>query len=554
MKIAIAQINTTIGDFDGNAAKIIKYIKWAERGGADIVVFPEMATTGYPPRDLLEKPYFVRKNLECLSRIAGECKKISAIVGYVSINKSKVGKGLFNSAAVLSFGRIRFVQNKALLPTYDVFDEARHFEPGTVHKIFKIAGTKVGITICEDVWNKASLEGRRLYSYDPVKNLARAGAKIIINISASPFWLGKGSVRQSLISTAARKYRLPFVYVNMVGGNDELVFDGRSMAVNAKGKICWEAKPFAEDAHIVDTDDLKPAARNNTIDMGDLYQALVLGLGDYARKCGFKKAIIGLSGGIDSAVVASLAALALGAENVIGIAMPSPYSSSESVTDARELAKSLGITFKEIGITDIYNSYLGLSIFNSNTQTPFDSAQGRLKHLDTSVENIQARIRGNILMAMSNKTGALVLSTGNKSELAVGYCTLYGDMAGGLAVISDVPKTAVYELARYINKEHGDVIPRSSLTKAPSAELRPGQKDTDSLPPYNILDKILKLYIEDQISLSDIVKKGFDKSLVSDIIRRIDLSEYKRRQAPPGLKVTSKAFGVGRRQPISWKY
>ena len=556
MKIAIAQINVTVGDFEGNSARIIKDIERAERSGAELVVFPEMAITGYPTRDLLEKPHFVSRNLGAVDKIAEKCRNIAAIVGFVSKNKSETGKGLFNSAAFICGGKIKFVQHKSLLPTYDVFDETRHFEPASSHKIFPYNGEKMGITICEDVWSGVNIEGRRLYHYDPIAKLAKAGAKTIINISASPFYVGKQGLRKELLSKTARKYKVPIIYVNAVGGNDELVFDGRSLVVNKSGKIAHECKGFEEDFYVTDTTIpllCKEGLGEVDSNTSDLYRALTLGLSDYVKKCGFRKAVLGLSGGIDSCVVAALAADAIGPENVTGIAMPSPYSSKESVTDAELLAKNLGIEFKVIPITDIYNSYLNIFSVNLRTYAPFDLAQGRLTNLDTSLENIQARIRGNILMAISNKTGALVLSTGNKSEVAVGYCTLYGDMAGGLSIISDVPKTFVYKLADYINRD-GEIIPRSSILKPPSAELRPNQKDTDSLPPYDILDPILKLYIEGHLDEETIIKNGFDRKIVGELIRRIDGNEYKRRQAPPGLKVTSKSFGSGRRYPIAWKF
>lgn len=541
MKIVVSQINTTIGDFEGNTQKIIMAITRAERFGAGLVVFPELTVTGYPPKDLLEKPHFISKNIECVGTIAKKCKNISAIIGYVSKNKSATGKGLFNSAALLDKGKIKFVQHKALLPTYDVFDEARYFEPGSTHNVISFKGTKIGITICEDVWSKVPIEGRHLYRYDPVETLVKKGAKLIINISASPFHSGKGEIRKKLLSQAAKRNKVPIVYTNSVGGNDDLIFDGRSVVINRKGEIAKAGHLFKEDFFIIDTESLnKNDAGFFKPDIEEIYEALVLGLSDYIKKCGFKKVVIGLSGGIDSCIVASLAVAAIGAENVYGIAMPSPYSSKSSVTDAKALADNLGIKFDIIPIGDIYESYLKTLAADKSAIT-------------LTEENIQARIRGNILMAISNKTGAIVLSTGNKSELAVGYCTLYGDMAGGLAVISDVPKTAVYELAHYINRKK-ELIPSSSITKPPSAELRPDQKDSDSLPPYEILDPILKLYVEDHESPRTIVAKGFNKKVVEDVTRLVDRNEYKRRQAAPGLKVTSKAFGVGRQHPIVWKY
>lgn len=539
MKIAVAQINTTVGDFEGNLNEISEYIAKAAGAGADLVVFPEMAVTSYPPRDLLEMRGFVEQNIVTLNKIVACCRGMDAIIGFVSKNDDKEGKPLFNSAAFVVDKKVAFIQHKALLPSYDVFDETRYFEGGSRHKVFSYKGLKIGLTICEDIWNLAGTDKRRLYHYDPVALLVKEGAELIINISASPFYVGKPRVRESLLGKTAVKYKMPIVYVNAVGGNDELVFDGRSLVINGKGRVVHEGKLFKEDFFIVDTAKLLPFANvQKRDDVEDLYDALVLGLGDYMKKCGFKKAVIGLSGGIDSCVVAALAADAIGCENVLGVAMPSQYSSGESVDDAALLAKNLGIKFQKIPIGDVYNEYL------KTLELPKDASSISLTH-----ENIQARIRGNILMAISNKTGAIVLSTGNKSEIAVGYCTLYGDMAGGLAVISDVPKTGVYKLAHYINRR-SEIIPDICILKPPSAELKPDQKDSDTLPPYETLDKILKFYIEDLLGPDEIVKKGFNKDVVADIIRRVDRNEYKRRQAPPGLKVTGKAFSAGRRYPI----
>lgn len=551
MRVALAQINTTIGDFRGNAAKIIEQTKLAKAKGADLVVFPELAVTGYPPRDLLERPYFIKDNIECLNYIARNApRKMGIIVGFVAKNKSPTGKGLFNSAAFIVDGRVRGVQHKALLPTYDVFDEARYFEPGRVHKAYTFKGLKIGITICEDIWSTVEFGGRRLYQHDPVKELVKGGARVIINLSSSPFVAGKGEIREKLLCSVAKRHKLPVVYVNLEGGNDELLFDGRSMVVNGLGKVVHECKLFEEDLYAADIKEAPlPEGRKIYSPVEEIYRALIEGLKDYMRKCGFRKAIVGLSGGIDSALTAALAVKALGASNVMGISMPSIYTSQESVTDAKLLADNLGIELVTIPINDIYNAYV--RVIDPTLALPL--SRGGKGEGSTTLENIQARIRGNILMAISNKTGALVLSTGNKSELAVGYCTLYGDMAGGLAVIADVPKMMVYELARFINREK-EIIPRPCFTKPPSAELRPNQTDQDTLPPYEVLDKILKVYIEDHLSAKEIAAMGFDKDIATDVIRRIDLNEYKRRQAPPTLKVTSKAFGAGRRQPIAWRF
>ena len=541
MKIAVAQINTTIGDFEGNAAKIISYIGRAEKEGVDLVVFPEMSVTSYPPKDLLEKAHFIKKNLAAIEAIARKCTNIAAIVGFVSVNEQATGKGIFNSAAFLANGKIEFVQNKTLLPTYDVFDEARYFEPAMKHGVHPFKGCKIGITICEDIWSIIPISGRKLYNYDPVDTLVKDGADILINISASPFHVGKAKIRQALLMQNAAKHRRPIIYANMIGGNDELIFDGHSVVVNANGEVIHEGKCFQEDFFVIDTGSLaKEYAPVERSGIEDVHDGLILGLSDYIKKCGFKKAVIGLSGGIDSCIVAALAVEAFGKKNVLGIGMPSPYSSKESITDAEELAKNLGIQFKVVPITKIYSAYL-------------ETLGVKKGQVTLTEENVQARIRGNILMAESNKTGALVLSTGNKSELAVGYCTLYGDMAGGLSVISDVPKTLVYQLANYINRS-GEVIPKNCITKPPSAELRPDQKDTDSLPAYEVLDEILRLYIEEQESAPAIIDRGFKKKVVADVVARVDRNEYKRRQAAPGLKVTSKAFAAGRIYPIAWKY
>lgn len=543
MKIAVAQINTTVGDFDGNVAKILDRIEWATLNGADLIIFPEMAITGYPPKDLLDKPHFISKNIESLEKIAKKTNdRIATIVGYVSVNELTTGKGLFNSAAFLYKGKIQYVQNKTLLPTYDVFDEARYFEPGKEHNIVAFGGRKFGITICEDIWSTAQFGGRQLYTTDPIKILASKGAEFIINISASPYMLGKKRIREHLIGRVAEQYKIPIVYANLIGGNDELIFDGSSLLIDKDGAVAREGGSFVEDSFIIDIDNIKKVQPKEFLgEAEEIYEALVLGVRDYMLKCGFNKVLIGLSGGVDSSVVACIAADAVGAENVMGIAMPTRFSSNESVADARDLALMLKINFEIINIDGVFQNYLDLL-----------SVYFKDREFDTTEENIQARIRGNILMAFSNKFGAIVLSTGNKSELSVGYCTLYGDLAGGLGVISDVPKTIVYKLVDYINRER-ELIPKNIFKRPPSAELKPNQTDQDFLPPYEILDDILKAYIEDHLSVDAIVDIGFDRPVVEDVVARISRSEYKRRQAPPGLKVTSKAFGWGRRYPIACK-
>ncbi len=541
MKIALAQINTTIGDFRGNAARIEERLRWAEGEGVDLVLFPELTVCGYPPRDLLEKPSFVQRNLEAVEAIAAKTRHTAVVVGFVSLNESAEGQGLFNSAAILRDGRVQFVQHKTLLPEYDVFDEARYFEPAKEHGVYDFDGVTIGLTMCEDIWSRHEFAGRRLYRIDPVSLVVEAGADIVLNLSASPFTIGKQAIRRELITGEAKNLSRPILYCNQVGGNDELVFDGRSIVVDAKGQIVREGAAFAEESFIVDTDQLNPAA--NLLDLPEeeeIRQALVLGLRDYMRKCGFDRVVIGLSGGIDSAVVAAIATEAIGPDKVLGVLMPSPYSSESSVTDAQALAKNLGIITCTEPIGDIYETYRQQLAFDPNTVT-------------LAEENIQARIRGNILMAISNREGALVLSTGNKSEISVGYCTLYGDMAGGLALISDIPKTMVFALARHLNRKH-EVIPQAILTKPPSAELRPDQQDTDSLPPYEILDPIIRAYVEERQSVAAIIAMGFEAALVERITGMIDRNEYKRRQSAPGLKITSKAFGPGRRCPIAHYY
>ncbi len=542
MKIALAQINTTVGDLAGNETKILSAYHHGAEAGADIVVMPELTTTGYPPRDLLLKKEFVAQNLALVERLAAATGKTALLIGYVGINHSRPGRSLTNEVALLQNGKIVVSRIKTLLPTYDVFDEDRYFQPATGNLPVTFNGQTVGLTICEDIWNDEDFWPERLYRNNPPMELIAGGAKIVFNVSASPWSLGKDKVRHEMLLSLARKSQTPIVFCNLIGGNDELIFDGGSMVFNSAGELVARGKSFEEDFLVVDLESAKPVAPDSIPDIGKIDQALVLGLRDYFQKCGFKSAVLGLSGGIDSAVVACLAAAALGSENVRGVSLPSEFSSQHSLDDARILAERLGIKYDVIPIQNV---------FAATKQELKPLFAGRPE--DTTEENIQARLRGVLLMALSNKFGSLLLTTGNKSELGVGYCTLYGDMCGGLAVISDVPKTMVYDLARWINREK-EIIPISSITKPPSAELRPDQCDQDSLPSYEILDAILDQYVVQSRSLGEIVAAGFEEAVVRKVIRLIDLSEYKRRQAAPGLKVTSKAFGVGRRFPVAQKY
>lgn len=540
MKIALAQINTRTGDLDNNAAVVIRSIRQAESAGADLVVFPELTITGYPPEDLVEKRTFVKKNLAMLDRIAMETKTIGAVIGFAHPNESGKGHPVFNSAALIDRGKIIGLQHKTLLPNYDVFDEMRHFEPASQRQSLTFRGKKIGLSICEDAWNDKDFWKHPLYPHDPIEELARQNCDILINISASPFSIQKNILRVNMFKNIAVKYRLPVVMVNLVGGNDSLIFDGCSFALDADGKILAQAKAFEEDFILADFEKKTGSIHAwNEVEEKEIADALILGVRDYLGKCHFNKAIIGLSGGIDSALVAAITTMAIGKEKVIGVAMPSRYSSDHSVADARQLAHNLGIEFRLIPIEPMFRPYL-------------ESLSAEFKGLkeDITEENLQARIRGNILMALSNKFSALVLSTGNKSELAVGYCTIYGDMCGGLAVISDVPKTVVYRISKWINRER-EIIPQNTIDKAPSAELKPNQTDQDSLPPYDVLDGILTAYIEDLKEYDEIVAMGFDAGVVDGILRLVDRNEYKRRQAVPGLRVTSKAFGFGRRLPIA---
>ncbi len=546
MKIALAQCNPTVGDITGNLLRMLETAhSWSDR--AELIVFPELYLTGYPPRDLLAEPWFIDQVEQGVSEVV----KRSASIGNIGIlfgapirTRTQTGLGLFNSALLVQNGKLLFTQHKSLLPTYDVFDEARYFDEATSISTFPFGDEILGISICEDAWNDPDLWQKRIYRTDPVADLVAQGATVLINISASPFYLGKEAIRYRLIHNHAHKHQRPFVFVNQIGGNDELVFDGRSMAFDRDGNPTAMMPAFTEEVRLVDTSHLNGGLRFKEQEpIEALHQALVLGLRDYLRKCGFKKAAIGLSGGIDSAVVCALAAEAIGAENVVGIAMPSRFSAEESTTLAEKLARNLGTQFQIVPIEPAYLAYL-------KTLEPLGVDESQVS---VTLENIQARIRGNILMALSNEIGAIVLSTGNKSELATGYCTLYGDMVGGLAVISDVPKTMVYQLSRYINRER-EVIPDRIITRPPSAELRPNQTDQDTLPPYDILDQILTEYIEHHRSQADIIAMGFDSATVAWVLKTVNRNEYKRRQAAPGFKVTTRAFGIGRRMPIAAKY
>jgi len=558
MKIGFAQINPTVGDLNGNFELILRAYERLAGAGAELVLTPELAIPGYPPQDLVFKSRFVPENLQVLEQLHSRVGNVPLLVGFVDRNEGR-GKPFHNAAALLEKGKPIRKAHKSLLPTYDVFDEDRYFEPACQAETFDACGKKIGVTICEDIWTEHYLP-RPLYDVEPVRGLIEQGAQIIVNLSASPFTLHKPAIRHEMVGALARAYRRPICYCNAVGGNDQLLFDGNSIAVNASGDLIAQLASFREEEAVIDTESRSGIEFREGETPEELFSALSLGLRDYLRKCNFKSAVLGLSGGVDSAVTAVIAVDALGAENVTGVSMPSPYSSRGSIDDSLVLARNLGIKCLEIPITDSFKAF----------RAQFKEIFKGLPENETE-ENMQPRLRAMTLMALSNKFGHLLLTTGNKSELAVGYCTLYGDMAGGLAVISDVPKTMIYELARWINSGYssrrcgkGDppspgsgaagIIPRSTIEKAPSAELKPNQKDQDVLPPYEILDEILRLYIEENLSARDIITHGFDEKTVRWVQRRVDLNEYKREQAAPGLKVTSRAFGIGRRMPIAQKY
>ena len=555
MRIALAQLNFTVGAFDGNFTKIAAAVARAAEAGADLVVFSELATTGYPPRDLLTQPHFIDRNLAQLERIAAlSTATLGIVVGFVDRNASDAGKPLHNAVALCADGRVVDRRYKLLLPTYDVFDEDRYFEPGTTVAPMVFRQWRLGVSICEDIWNDPVFWPKRLYHRDPVRELAQQGVDVMINISASPFELQKADLRRRMIRQTAADHQAYVLYVNQVGGNDELVFDGHSIGIAPSGADVVRLSDFDEDFAVVDIPTPQAPGRPSgpqptpvlhrvsDSDEETAYRALVSGLGDYVRKCGFSSVVLGLSGGIDSALTAVLAVDALGAELVHTVALPARYSSAHSLADAAALAGALGVNHRVIPIDGVFQTYL-------DALAP--SFAGRDE--DVTEQNIQARVRGGVLMALSNKFGHLLLTTGNKSEIAVGYCTLYGDMCGGLAVISDVPKTLVYRLARYVNRER-TIIPESTLTKAPSAELRPNQTDQDSLPPYDVLDQIVEAYVERSLDADAIIATGLDPAVVRSTIRMIDGAEYKRRQAAPGIKLSSKAFGVGRRFPIVASY
>mgnify|MGYP001419221828 FL=1 len=535
MKIAIAQYNPTVGDLNGNLSKTIEYIEKAKEKKCDLVVFPELSLTGYPPRDLLLRDDFLKACDRALQEIIPYTKGIGVIVGTVIDDGN--GFLIHNSALLIHDERIIGRVDKSLLPNYDVFEEARYFQPSKQVNCIEFKGMRLGISICEDIWNDEDVFGQKRYSRNILDELYAHNPDIFINLSASPYHYGKHEIRKEMLTHYTKKYGIPFIYVNQIGGNDELVFDGSSMVYDADGQLILHGKSFEEDMIIYDTDKSYPNIPDWKEDISWLYRGLVFGVRDYFHKNGFSKALLGLSGGVDSALVACIAAEALGRKNVLGVMMPSRYTSQESKDDARQLAKNLGIEYREISIEKLFDEYI--SIFNP---------EGEI-HGDLAEENIQARIRGNLLMFISNREGRVLLCPSNKSEIAVGYSTLYGDSCGGIAVIGDILKTEVYELCKYVNRDV-EIIPNNIITKAPTAELREGQKDEDSLPPYSILDKVLKMYIEERVPLEEIIDKGYDRQTVYRIINMIDRAEYKRRQIPPIIKLSDGDFGMGRRHPM----
>ena len=541
MKAGIAQINTTVGDFAGNTDKILRAYRDLVAAGADFVVTPEMAVCGYPPMDLVFRAGFVEAAQEHVALLAAATGDVPLIAGTVEPHASRHGRPCHNSAVVLQSGRRIATAHKSLLPTYDVFDEGRYFEPAKSVTVAEIGGRRAGITICEDLWTPEYLP-RDYYGHSPINALRHAGVELLINLSASPFEAGKPARRRAMLGGIAGRLGVPLVYANLAGGNDQLVFDGHSLAFGRDGSLAAQFPGFAAHIAVVDIPPARPFALEPRTDVEDVHDALVLGLRDYLRKCGFERVVIGLSGGIDSAVTAALAVEALGAGNVLGVTMPGPFSSRGSVDDSLALAHNLGIECHTVPIG---------AGFDAMVKQLAPLFEGR--EPDATEENLQARLRGMTLMALSNKFDRMVISTGNKSELAVGYCTIYGDMAGGLALISDVPKTMVYQLAAHINRDR-EIIPRATIEKAPSAELRAGQKDQDTLPPYDVLDEILRLYVEEQMTTAQIAARGFDAETVGWVARKVDTNEYKRQQAAPGIKVTSRAFGIGRRVPIAQKF
>ena len=541
MKIGLLQINFTVGDFAGNADKVLLAYERAVRAGAELCVGSELGLCGYPPRDLLNRQDFLQQHDVALGALAKKIGSVPLLLGGIEKNRKKAGRPLHNSAFLLQKGKAKVVAQKSLLPTYDVFDEDRYFEPAAHAVPLRIGQNRVGITICEDIWNDEDLWPERRYRTDPVRQLCQKGIDLLINLSASPWHLGKERVRYRLLAEVAKREKIPVIQVNQVGGNDELVFDGQSMAVNRKGGLVAVGLAFAEDVKVVDLEGKseKPIWKGEE---EQVFRALVLGTKDYLHKCGFREVVLGLSGGIDSALTAVIAAEALGPDKVLGVALPSQFSSEGSLVDAEALAKNLGIRWAKIPIQDPFETVL----------RSIDPVRGGKKGGLTE-ENLQSRLRGLILMGISNDSGRLLLTTGNKSEMAAGYCTLYGDMCGALAVLADVPKTMVYRISKWVNR-NGEVIPKSSIEKAPSAELRPDQKDQDSLPPYEELDRLLESYVVNEGSIGGMVKKGISRAVAEEVVRKIDYSEYKRRQAAPGIKVTTKAFGMGRRVPVAQRF